>query len=223
MKISGAIVTYNEQNVLRRALESLTRVCDEIILVDSFSTDKTQQIAKEYNCKTIEHEFDNHRDQKNRAIEACSNNWILLLDADEYLNNRLANSIQEIIKNADQLGVDAVGTPRFNILDGGGPLGWPDIQTRLFRNYVRHAGHPFHHSSTFGAKKPILLLDAGYIIHDKTSDRQKQQNRLYYSIRPGDYKTPPDGAEDIKPDDSLGKTRLDVNVYQEYLKKLEVK
>src|SRR5690349_5060178 len=157
-KISGAIITYQEEELLPRALDSLWKVCQEVILVDSFSTDKTLEIAKQYRCTIFNHEFDNHRDQKNRAIEHCNNEWILLLDADEYLNDKLTQALQgQLINQLHGQKVDALGFPRYNILDGEGPRGWPDVQTRLFMQYVRHGGHPHHHSTTVNALNPRVL------------------------------------------------------------------
>jgi len=83
MGISGVIVVLNEQKVLRRALENLQRFTNEIVLVDSHSTDDTLKIAAEYNCRIFQRDFDNHRDQKNFAIEQCKSEWIFLLDADD--------------------------------------------------------------------------------------------------------------------------------------------
>lgn len=228
LNLSGAIVVYNESKVLRRALESLKRVCNEIVLFDSYSTDCTLEIAQAYGCKVFQHEFDNHRDQKNRAIEKCTNEWVLLLDADEYLNNAMIDILPSLIDNGN--GFDAWTIGRYNILDGTGPRDWPDIQTRLFKNYVRHGGHPFHHITDVNAKKrgvitynfnePVSPISCPFIYHDKDTPRQQRQNRLYYAMRPGDYKgTPPDGAEDVVVDTSKDPKRMDVNVYQEYLKK----
>ena len=228
MEVSGAIVVYNESKVLRRALESLKRVCNEIVLFDSYSTDSTLQIAESYGCRIYQHEFDNHRDQKNRAIEQCKNQWIILLDADEYLSNALTAMIPGLTDNTE--GVDAWTCARYNILDGYGPVGWPDYQTRIFKNYVRHGGNPFHHETNVNSKLQGIVewpKDANVntwsvpmIYHDKDKERQKRQNRLYYSIRPGDYRNgPPEGAEDIVLDPNTDPNRFDVNVYQEYIKK----
>lgn len=226
--LSGCIVVYNESKVLRRALESLRRVCDEIVLFDSYSTDSTLQIAESYGCRIFQHEFDNHRDQKNRAIEQCKRDWIILLDADEYCSNTLIELMPEMVNN--QEGIDAWTFARYNILDGNGPVGWPDYQTRVFKNYVRHGGNPFHHETNVNAKRigivewpkeaNVNTHNIPMIYHDKDMDRQRRQNRLYYSIRPGDYRNgPPDGAEDIKIDPNVDPNRFDVNVYQEYIKK----
>ncbi len=218
MKISGAIICYNEELVIEEAIISLLKFCDEIVVMDSFSTDKTLDILKKYNCIVYQHEFDNHRDQKNRVIEKCSGEWIFLLDSDEYLNNALIHNIPSLINNKD--GVDCWGFPRENYLDGDGPKGYPDIQTRLFKSYIRHGGHPFHHDSNVGAKNHKITFNMGCIVHEKDLDRQKRQNRLYYSLRPQDYKEIPEGAENIELDSEVIKNTLSPNAYRDYLTKV---
>ena len=209
--LSGVVVTYNEEKYIKKCLESLKNICDEIIAFDSFSTDNTVKILKEFNCTIYQHEFDNHRDQKNRAIEKCSNEWVFLLDSDEYLEDKLINIIPNLMSNND--GIDAFLFPRKNYVNNDGPLGYPDYQVRLFKNYVRHYGHPFHHNADGNAKKTAICLD-GHILHEKSLDRQKEQNRLYYSLRPQDYKEKPEGAENI----IKTNTNDNFNVYKDYLK-----
>lgn len=216
--ISGVIIAYNEEKVIRRALESLKKFTNEIVFFDSFSTDMTLEIAKEFGCKIYQHEFDNHRDQKNRAIEKCSNEWVFLLDSDEYLEDKIINNLEFFMNNKEN--IDAVAFPRKNYIDGDGPQGYPDFQVRFFKNYVRHYGHPFHHRADGNAKKCIYTLEHGHIIHDKTLNRQEYQNRLYFSLRPQDYNNiPPNGAEDIKLDLEVIKNSENVNVYRDYLNK----
>ncbi len=217
MKISGVVVCYNEENVIEHCIQSLSKFCDEIVVFDSFSTDKTLDILNKYNCKVFQHEFDNHRDQKNRAIEKCSNEWVFLLDSDESVEDNLISKLQEMISN--DAGIDAFSFPRKNYVDGDGPIGYPDIQTRLFKNYVRHYGHPFHHHADGNAKKHVLINNCGAIIHEKTVDRQKKQNQLYYYFRPQDYKEKPDGVENIKIDLNVIKNPDNVNVYRDFIKK----
>ncbi len=215
--ISGAMVVYNEDKVVRKALECLKKFTDEIIVFDSFSTDKTMDILKEFNCKIFQHEFDNHRDQKNRAIEKCEKDWIFLLDADEYLDDKLLSNIQNLINNKD--GIDCFALPRKNYLDGDGPHGYPDIQSRLFRSYCRHHGHWAHHRTDGNAKKHIQVLNAGSIIHEKTWARQEAQNRLYYSLDPSNYKEPPRGAENVILDQEIIKNSQNPNAYKDFIMK----
>jgi len=92
-KISVAIITYNEERNIRRCLESVQQVADEIIIVDSYSTDQTEQLAGLFGVKFILNKFEGHIQQKNFALQLCSNEWVLSLDADEALSNELIESI----------------------------------------------------------------------------------------------------------------------------------
>ncbi len=214
--LSACLICYNEESVIRKTLENLKLITDEIVVFDSFSTDKTMDILKEFDCKIYQYEFDNHRDQKNRAIEKCSKEWVLLLDSDEYLDERLINNLPNLINNPD--GIDCYAIPRRNYLDSDGPMGYPDVQSRLFKNYVRHHGHPFHHRTDLNSKKHVHILDSGSIIHEKSWDRQKERNKLYYFMRPADYKEVPKGAEDIVLNPEVYKNTENPNVYRDFIK-----
>ncbi|CAM1341073.1 glycosyltransferase family 2 protein [Tenacibaculum amylolyticum] len=93
-KISAAIITFNEEANIARTLEKLTW-CDEIIIVDSHSTDKTVEICKEYGATVYFKEFNGYGEQKKFLVDHCSFNWILSLDADEVLTDDLINEIQQ--------------------------------------------------------------------------------------------------------------------------------
>jgi glycosyltransferase involved in cell wall biosynthesis len=92
-KISAVIITYNEEEYIDRCLASLDGIADEIIVVDSYSTDNTEKVCSKYNVKFIKHKFDGYRDQKNYALTHASHKNILSLDADEALSDRLRESI----------------------------------------------------------------------------------------------------------------------------------
>lgn len=194
LPISGLIVAYNEQKNIRYALESLGPITTEIILVDSFSTDKTIEIANQYGCTIYNREFDNHRNTKNFGIEKCSNTWVFVLDADEIIPLFLAAQINDILQKAEQEGIDAIGIPRFNCIDGIGPKGFPDWQVRLTRNYIRYIGHPAHHTNTGNSKKQAYWNQYGYLLHMKTQEMQEDDNRGYFALRPQDYESLPEGV-----------------------------
>ncbi|MEW6617714.1 MAG: glycosyltransferase family 2 protein [Patescibacteria group bacterium] len=99
-KLSVIILTYNEEKHLARCLESVNDVANEIIVVDSFSTDKTKEIAEKYGARFFEHEFTNQAEQFNWALDnvSISGEWILRLDADEYLTPELAAEIGGFIR-----------------------------------------------------------------------------------------------------------------------------
>ena len=95
-RISAVIITYNEEHNIARCLESLMDVADEIVVVDSYSTDRTEEICRSYNTRFIKHKFTGHIEQKNWAVLQASSPYILSLDADEALSFQLKLSIQGI-------------------------------------------------------------------------------------------------------------------------------
>ena len=99
IKLSVVIITYNEEKNLDRCLLSVKEVADEIVVLDSFSSDNTPIICEKHGVKFFQHNFDGHIQQKNRAIKYASNPHILSLDADEALDETLVRSILEIKKN----------------------------------------------------------------------------------------------------------------------------
>jgi glycosyltransferase involved in cell wall biosynthesis len=99
IKLSVVIITFNEEKNLERCLLSVKDVADEVVVLDSFSTDKTQAICEKYGVKFFQHTFDGHIQQKNRAITYATNNHVLSLDADEALDETLIKSILETKKN----------------------------------------------------------------------------------------------------------------------------
>lgn len=95
-KISAVIITYNEELFIDKCLASIDGIADEIVVVDSFSTDETEKICKKYNVRFIKHAFEGYRDQKNFALQLAKYNNILSLDADEALSDTLRESILAI-------------------------------------------------------------------------------------------------------------------------------
>jgi glycosyltransferase involved in cell wall biosynthesis len=105
MKITAIVLTYNEEIHLERCLESVKKITNKIIVVDSFSTDKTTKIAKKYGAVKLAHSWTNHSKQFNWALgkldSLTKSDWILRLDADEYLTETLIKQIQQALKNPD--------------------------------------------------------------------------------------------------------------------------
>ena len=91
-KLTIIIPTLNEESNIQRALNSAF-FADEIIVIDSFSSDKTVEIVKNTNAKLIQRKFDDFSSQKNYAIQKASNDWIFILDADEEITAQLRESI----------------------------------------------------------------------------------------------------------------------------------
>ncbi|MGB0918713.1 MAG: glycosyltransferase family 2 protein [Flavobacteriales bacterium] len=95
-KLSAVIITFNEARNIKRCIESLQEVADEIVVVDSFSTDATPSICKGLNVQFHQREWKGYSKQKNYGNGLASNDWILSVDADEALSDELKNAITKI-------------------------------------------------------------------------------------------------------------------------------
>jgi hypothetical protein len=98
-QFSVAIITFNEERNIARCLASIKDIADDIVVVDSFSTDKTKEIAETYGARVVLHEFQGHIEQKNWAVKQAKYPFILSLDADEALSKQLHESIIEAKNN----------------------------------------------------------------------------------------------------------------------------
>ncbi len=96
ISLSVILITYNEEHNLHRCLTSVKSVADEIVVVDSNSTDKTVQIAMGFGARVVQRDFDGYAQQKNYATGLAANDWILSMDADEELTPELIASIAEV-------------------------------------------------------------------------------------------------------------------------------
>lgn len=97
MKISAVIISLNAERTLEKVLKSL-HWCDEIVLVDSGSTDKTLEIANKYKTKIVHQRFLGFGKQKQVGVREAKNEWILSVDADEVVSDELAREIKELIQ-----------------------------------------------------------------------------------------------------------------------------
>ncbi|MDG1005928.1 MAG: glycosyltransferase family 2 protein [Schleiferiaceae bacterium] len=96
MKLTLLIPTYNEADMLERCIVSAKGVFDEVLVVDSFSTDETVNIAKKLGASVIQRAYENSASQKNWAIPQASYSWVLLLDADEWMTKPLREEVLRI-------------------------------------------------------------------------------------------------------------------------------
>jgi glycosyltransferase involved in cell wall biosynthesis len=147
ISLSVVIITFNEERNLGRCLESIKEIADEIIIIDSNSTDRTVAIAHSFNATVYQHAFAGYGEQKNYATSMASNDWIISLDADEALTPELTSSILEMKKN-----------PTFSVYQVSRltnycgkwirHCGWyPDKQTRIYNRtkgrWVERKVHEF--------------------------------------------------------------------------------
>jgi glycosyltransferase involved in cell wall biosynthesis len=147
MKISAAIIAYNEERNIARAIESL-RCCDEIVVLDSGSSDRTCELAEKHGARVVEGPWRGFAGQKNFASDSAAHDWILSIDADEALSEALEAEIWQIKKNGPRY--DAYTMPRLAQYLGRWIYhsGWyPDRKVRLFdRRRARWQGEFVHES-----------------------------------------------------------------------------
>ncbi|HET6722264.1 MAG TPA: glycosyltransferase family 2 protein [Chitinophagaceae bacterium] len=139
-KISVVIITFNEENKLARCLESVKPVADEIIILDSFSTDNTVKIGLKAGAIVHQQSFHGYKEQKNAALQLASYNYVLSVDADEALSVELINSIQ-IAK--EKFTCSAYSMNRCNFFSGRFiryGLWYPDKKIRLFDKRLAYWG-----------------------------------------------------------------------------------
>ncbi len=155
--LSVIIITLNEERNIGRCIESLLPVADEIIVVDSFSTDKTKEICLSHGVRYMENPWKGYSAQKNFAQKMASHDFILSLDADEALSKELSASILRI-KN------ESIGLYSFNRLTNycGKWIrhgGWyPDIKIRLYdRRECEWEGNIHERLKIAAGQKPVLL------------------------------------------------------------------
>ena len=122
VKISAVVITYNEENNIRRCLASLMETVDEITVVDSYSSDATAEICEEKGVDFIRHPFEGHIEQKNYALSCAHNDYVLSLDADEALSETLIHSIQAAKENWNEDGY------------------WVNRLTNYCGKWIRHCG-----------------------------------------------------------------------------------
>jgi len=179
VKLSAVIITFNEERNIGRCIDSVQKVADEIVVIDSFSTDKTEQICITKGVKFVQHTFEGHIEQKNFAISQASNKHILSLDADEALSDDLISSILAVKNNWEADGYE------FNRLTNycGSWIkhcGWyPDKKLRLWDSTKGKWGGTNPHDVFIMENNSTVKFIKGDLLHYSyytTHDHIKQVN-----------------------------------------------
>lgn len=202
--ITLLIPTFNEADNLKRLLPSMSWI-DDILVVDSFSQDETIDIARSFGARVIQRDYQYSASQKNWAIPQAANEWILLLDADEWIEGDLQNEICQILKQNDTL--NAYDIPRVNYYMGKRIKysGWQnDSVIRLFKRDnclyedkrvhaeiissgpIGRLKHPIHHNTYKNFKHALYKEDrySTWKAQDKV-DRGKKSGFVDMIFRPG--------------------------------------
>ncbi|MBN1314083.1 MAG: glycosyltransferase family 2 protein [Anaerolineales bacterium] len=165
-KLAVVILTKNEREHIQDCIKSVSWA-DRVVVLDTFSTDDTVELARSAGAEVIQHTFENYSQIRNYALEVVDSPWIFFLDADERCTAELAEEIPQVIDR------QAVGwwAPRYNYIFGRltKGAGWyPDYQMRLLRRGYAHYERPVHE---------IVVLDG--------KDTRLKNHLLHYN-----YKTP---------------------------------
>ena len=177
MGLSAVVIARNEESALGACLDSLAW-CQEIVMVDSGSTDRTREIAVEKGARVIDHEWEGYGRQKNFAVRQATNDWVLCIDADEIVGPELRASIEKALAAPAYRAYEMARRNRFlgRWLRHG--EGYPDWSLRLFESKTaRWSDDPVHEKVV--ARGPVGKLD-GDLLHDSADSLHnylEKQNR----------------------------------------------
>ncbi len=184
IRLSAVIITLNEERNIGRCLDSLKGIADEVVVVDSFSTDITEAICKKFGARFIQHPFTGYATQKNFAMTSAAHDIVLNLDADEALSGELRNSVLAAKKNWK---ADGYAFNRLTNYCGRWirHCGWyPDRKLRLVdRRKARWGGGEVHEKIIMqhGATSQFLKGDLLHYSYYTIGEHMKQQ-RLFSDL-----------------------------------------
>lgn len=197
MKISGLVITYNEEHNIKACIDSLKSVCDDIVVVDSLSSDRTVKIAEETGATVVSQPFLGDGPQRNYGLKFCRHDWVLNLDADERLDEDAVKTIKSL--NLQQTPYEAFELKRKNFYQDRWIkcCGWyPDYIRRLFNknktrfrdiaihtkieteNYRRLNAHIIHHAYD-NAGEMIRKIDAYATVFAQNSHKRSHPTKAF--------------------------------------------
>ena len=179
MKISATIITFNEEDNIAAALESLAWA-DEIIVVDSESTDRTVEIARQFTNQVYVRPWPGYSAQKNFAAQRASFDWVFSLDADERVSEDLSSELQSLMRG-EEPAVAAFEMPRLTFYLGRWirHSGWyPDHKVRLYnRKAASFEGEFVHESVKVNGRTERLSGDIHHYTVRDASDHHRRIDR----------------------------------------------
>lgn len=171
-QLSVAIITFNEEKNIAACIQSISTIADEIIVVDSLSTDKTVEIATQLGAKIIAQKFLGHIEQKNLALQSCSHEFVLSLDADERLDMKSIAAVKKqkdlgfsndgyILKRLTFIGTDPIKLGSW----------YPDKKLRLVKKQIAEWRGINPHDTLTVKSANTITLD-GNILHYSFTDKK---------------------------------------------------
>jgi glycosyltransferase involved in cell wall biosynthesis len=178
-RLSACIITYNEADRIEDCLRSVS-FCDELVVVDSHSTDSTRDIASSLGARVIERDWPGYRTQKQFAVDTASSDWVLCLDADERVTAKLRSEI-EALRARDFTGCAGWSVPRITeyfgrFLRHGNA--YPDRLIRLFdRRHGRWIGDEIHENTRVNGPVGRLRGHLEHFSYRSLTDHQRRMGR----------------------------------------------
>lgn len=169
MKLSALIITFNEERHVEQCIQSLKNVADEIIVVDSYSTDKTQEICQKHGVTVINHLYESQIEQKNFALTKAQHDFVISVDADEVLTPELQNAIK--IEQSNGFPCDGYYLNRLNNYAGKWIKhgGWyPEWKLRIWNKHKAHWGGLNPHDKV--------------VLHKSGNTKKLDGNLLHYAF-----------------------------------------
>lgn len=176
-KLSVVVITKNEENFITDAINS-SLFADEVLILDSGSTDKTCEIAKELGAKVFQQKWLGFGAQKNKAVDLASNDWVFVLDSDERITTELQEEILKILENPSADGFFVARLNNFFGKDIKTCGLYPDYSIRLFnKNKGKFNEVPVHESVQMQTKAKHLKNHMIHLAYDSLDEFIQKQNR----------------------------------------------
>jgi heptosyltransferase-3 len=178
IKVSAVVITYNEEKNITRCIDSLRQVADEIVVIDSYSKDRTKEICLAKGVVFVEHTFRSHIDQKNFAVTQATYPYILSLDADEYLSAELVRSIQEVKKTwpAEAYRMNRLSSYGNKWIKHGS--WYPDRKIRLWNRHIGLWGGENPHDRVVLKRGTKVIHLEGDILHRAYKDSRETLEKI---------------------------------------------
>ena len=189
MRISASIIVFNEEQNIKDLCETVS-FCDEIVIVDSSSTDKTVEIASQYTDKIFQREFTGYKDKHEFADSKTTGDWILWIDADERITPELRRSIENLKNQSESDLPDGFRIARKTWYLGRWIKfsGWyPDYQMRLYRKSASHWDGVSPHE-TARVKGKVEKLDGEFLHYTKQDLSEHHRVVDRYTTLAAEYK-----------------------------------
>ena len=182
MKISSVYIVKNEEKNIEKSINSIKNICEEIIIVDTGSTDNTIDICKNLGCKIYNYKWENDFSKaRNYAISLCSNEIIIFLDADEYFIKPLDIEDKNRIKNYFSNNIDVVGCFETDVEKSTGDQHHTSYTYKIMKNNLKYVGTVHEYLTNKDKELKIHLTDELQLIHtgySKDVSRSKIERNL---------------------------------------------